>query len=100
MSDFDDDYIDEFGGMPIKAKTGGGEGNFKTYPRRKLETFDQAKKFYAQIINDYASGQCSKDQGRTLGYLMAGLLSYFKLETDQELLKRIESLEQKMEVTK
>jgi hypothetical protein len=77
---------------PIKPKRG---GRTATYEPVKLDTLDEAKKFYAQIINDYASGVCSENQSRCLGYLMSGYLSYFKLEIDSELLKRVEALEER-----
>lgn len=79
---------------PIKPKRG-GRGNSKTYEPVKLDTLDEAKKFYAQVINDYAGGVCSENQSRTLGYLMSGYLAYFKLEIDSELLKRVEALEER-----
>ena len=59
-----------------------------------LGTFKEAKDFYCSVINDYRCGRMPRDRARSLGYLLGGLLTYFKLGMDQEILTRIEALEE------
>ena len=62
----------------------------------EIGDFDSAKRFYARVVKDYAEGALPRDRARTLGYLMAGYLSFFKLEYDREMLTRLEAVEKKL----
>ena len=62
-----------------------------------IASLDNAKAYYATLINDYRAGRIPRDQARTLGYLMAGYLGYFKVEIEQDMERRIEAIEKLLE---
>ena len=71
----------------------GGRGNQSKPPALKLETLSQARETYAQIIEQYATGAMSENQARALGYLLSGILAYYREERNNDLEERISALE-------
>jgi len=67
------------------------------YKLDEIGDFESAKKFYGRVIKDYSEGAIPVQRARTLGYLLAGYLSYFKQETEQELLTRMAALEKRLD---
>ena len=71
----------------------GGRGNTATFTGLKLDTLENCRESYARVIHAYAQGEISENMARTLSYLFTGLLTYWKLEKDIEIEKRIEAIE-------
>ena len=95
MSDFEEaEYDPDFGEVVPTVRKGRG-GYF--YNDVDVPDFDSAKAFYARVLKDYAEGAIPRDRARTIGYLLAGYLSYFKLEYDRELIARVEAVEKRLE---
>ena len=60
----------------------------------QLGTLEQAKKFYAEVIEIYAQGVINESNMRALIYALSNYLPYLKFEKDMELEARITALEQ------
>ena len=71
----------------------GGRGNNSKPPVLKLQTLSQARETYASVIEQYATGEMSENQARALGYLLSGILAYYREERNQDLEERIVALE-------
>ena len=78
----------------------GGRGHKATFKELKLNTLEDTRKSYAEIIDAYAKGKTSENQARALAYLLAGYLNYWKEEKNQELEERLTELEQKYDCSK
>ena len=63
----------------------------------RLQTLDGAMDVYSEVIDRYAKAEIGQNDARTLGYLLAGLLNYFKFRADMDIEQRIEALEQRLE---
>lgn len=64
----------------------------------RLNTLENCRRSYARIIREYEAGHIEDARARTLGYLMTGLLSYWKLEKDLEIEERLERIERSLEM--
>jgi hypothetical protein len=63
----------------------------------KLETLEDAKKFYGQVVEAYAQHAISERNLRALVYALSNYLPYLKFEKDIEIEERIEALEKTIE---
>lgn len=61
----------------------------------RLNTVENGRKTLSSIVRRYEQGEIDEQTARTLRYLMDGLLSWFRLEKETDLEKRIEQLESK-----
>jgi hypothetical protein len=97
MSDFDDDS-DDFGLIIAPEHDAQPKGRHADFNKVAvpLETLPESKSFMADTINAYAMGNLPRDRLRNIIYSMNVYLGYLKLEIDQQLLVRIEALEEKL----
>lgn len=63
-------------------------------PQLRLNSLENARKSFTRIVREYNAGRLPEQRARTLGYLFNVLLTYFKTERDDDLLKRLEALEE------
>lgn len=63
----------------------------------QLNHAKNARASLARVIRRYAAGEIDHTQYKGLVYGFSALLAYYRHETDQEILKRIEILEQQLE---
>lgn len=63
----------------------------------RLNTLENSRKSYARVIREYQAGNIEDQQARTLGYLLSGLLSYWRLESDLRVEERLEKIERALE---
>ena len=68
-----------------------------TIPRLRLNSLENTRKSYARILRMYARGELLPAFFRNLVYGMTGFLSYWKLEADLEIEKRLEAIERRLE---
>ena len=71
----------------------GGRGHKATFTGLKLDTLEECRESYTRVLHAYSQGEISENMARTLAYLFAGLLNFWKLEKDIEIEKRIEAIE-------
>jgi hypothetical protein len=62
----------------------------------RLNTLENSRLSYNRIARAYLSGEIQTEQARTLGYLMNGILQFWRLEKDLEVERRLEQIEQQL----
>lgn len=62
----------------------------------RLNTLENSRKSYARILRAYLRGELPTEQARTLGYLMTGLLQYWRLESDLRIEERLTEIEDQL----
>ena len=68
--------------------------------RLLLGKHDNARKSLARLTREYAAGNLDGAMYRNLVYGFSVMLNYYKHETETEILKRLEALEQQLEAGK
>jgi hypothetical protein len=71
----------------------GGRGNKSTFDSWDLSSLSAARGTYAELIRQYAGGEVSENMARTCGYLLSGILAYYREERSADLEQRLEALE-------
>ena len=66
----------------------------------RLQTLQGAKAVYCEVIDSYAKSEINESNARTLGYLLAGLLAYFRHEADVRIEERLDAIEQALEANR
>ena len=59
----------------------------------RLNTLSNAKRSYNRIIGAYLRGELSTEKARTMGYLLTGVLQYWRLESDLRVEERLDAVE-------
>ena len=72
----------------------GGRGQKPTFSTLNLDTFDDTRATFARIIKAYGEGKISEGMGRSLTYMLASYLNYWKHADDLRIDKRLEELEE------
>ena len=60
----------------------------------RLNTLENAKRSYNRIIQAYLRDELSTEKARAIGYLLAGVLQFWRLESDLRIEERLEAIEQ------
>lgn len=81
----------------IRAYPGGKKSTFEGID---LSTPEASRETFARVITEYAAGEISESQSRTMSYLLSNYLSYWKFLKDCELEERLEAIEQALEARK
>lgn len=68
----------------------------KELKQLRLNTLTNSRKSYARVIAAYMRGDMEETKARTLGYLLSGLLQYWKAEKDFSIEERLDALEKKL----
>ena len=63
----------------------------------RLNTLQNAKQSYNRIIQAYLRDEIPTDKARCLGYLLTGVLQYWKLEADLQIEQRLAAIEAALE---
>ena len=64
--------------------------------RLSLNTLQNTRKSYARVIRAFLAGDITIKQGRTLGYMLTGMLGYGRLEADLSIEARLEEIENEL----
>ena len=78
----------------IKTHPGGKKSRFDSID---LSTPESSRETFARVIEEYAAGEISESQSRTMSYLLSNYLSYWKFLKDIEIEERLEAIEQALE---
>jgi len=62
----------------------------------RLNTLENTRASFGRVLREYAAGRIEDQYARTLGYLFAQYLSYWKLEKDIKIEERIDALEEQV----
>lgn len=68
----------------------------KTIQQMRLNTLENSRKTFARLIRLYNADQISTEKFRTLCYAMSHYLSYWRLEKDIEIERRLDLIEDKL----
>ena len=60
----------------------------------RLNTLENSRKSYNRIARAYLSGEIDTEKARTLGYLMNGILQFWRLEADIRTEERLDEIEE------
>ena len=63
----------------------------------RLNTLPNVKRSYARIMRLYARGEIDRELFRDLCYGFTGFLGYWRLEADQEIIARMQDIEERLE---
>lgn len=87
----------------VSASLGGGGSptpSLNLKMKLQLNHAKNARASLARVIRRYAAGEIDHTQYKGLIYGFSALLAYYKHETDQEILKRIEDMEKQLAAAK
>jgi hypothetical protein len=59
----------------------------------RLNTLPNTRKSYARVIRAFMRGELTIDSGRTLAYMLNGMLQYWRLESDLRVEERLDAIE-------
>ena len=81
----------------ITATYPGGRGKKSTFEGIEVHSLLACRETFGRITKAYAAGEISETQSRTLAYLLTGMLSYWKLESDLRIEERLAEIERRLE---
>ena len=59
----------------------------------RLNTLENSRKTYSRVARAYLAGELDSEKARTLGYLLNGILQFWKLEIEKEFEQRLTAIE-------
>jgi hypothetical protein len=59
----------------------------------RLNTLPNSRRSYNRIARAYLAGEINTEKARALGYLMNGILQFWRLESDLEIESRLDQIE-------
>ncbi len=63
----------------------------------RLNTLSNSRKSYNRVARAYLAGEIDTEKARGLGYLLNGVLQYWRLEKDLEIEARLDAIEVKLQ---
>ena len=63
----------------------------------RLNTLENSRKTYNRVARAYLAGEIDTEKARGLGYLLNGILQYWKLEADLRIEERLDAIEVKLQ---
>ena len=63
----------------------------------RLNTLENSRKTYNRVARAYLAGEIDTEKARGLGYLLNGILQYWKLEADLRIEERLDAIEEQLQ---
>ena len=62
----------------------------------RLNSLENTRKSFCRILREYEAGRLEDGKARTLGYLLNGILQYWRLERDIRIEEEIETIKEEL----
>ena len=62
----------------------------------RLNTLENSRRTYNRVARAYLAGEIDTEKARGLGYLLNGILQYWKLEKEMDVEARLQAIEDRL----